>query len=492
MFYENKLKPSKKKIKTFKFNIFDKRQNVMSNEEDVPFNNGVLSYNFSLKAGRLTTGYGVRDLQMPKSVSDLDSEFKVNLTGDEILRMWSFAWYDKGADEIKYYLFYFNEDAQLVYENLFWTRPFSLTVQSNYTSVPVGMSYRIDGKDYMIFAAKDGDVYVYGSGYNTYLQDSPKLMSCCNHDEKVYALTANARRSLVYSDNQNILEWNDNITEHLDFSDERGNLNKVISFNDYLYIFRDFGITRVSSYSTSGNFSISHLFQSTSYIEPGSIASDGDNVYFLTTDGFYSFNGNNVKKIDLDCFNMIDVNTNCSAVCFQSKYYLACRVKFQDGLEMGCEGSDSGFINNALFVYDVNTKSVEIMRGVDIKQLLALNNPYKSKLVMCFNNDNISRVGELTHSGTIFGEQTHKIWSSPLSDFDLGDELKKVESFTIKANMTADVIIESERDSRKFHITPEQRIQRIKCGLSGRRIKVTIESDSEGEISEFNLIMSVQ
>ena len=58
--------------------------------------------------------------------------------------------------------------------------------------------------------------------------------------------------------------------------------------------------------------------------------------------------------------------------------------------------------------------------------------------------------------------------------------------------MTADVIIESERDSRKFHITPEQRIQRIKCGLSGRRIKVTIESDSEGEISEFNLIMSVQ
>lgn len=492
MFYENKIVATDKKTKTFKFNLFEKCQNSHSNDEEVDYNVAVTSYNFSFDGNSLSTGYGVRDLQMPMSTTNLDDESLIEVQGDEVRSMWSFSWLDRAGNILNYYIFYFNDKSQIVFDNLFWSRPVPLILESNYTSTPIGMSCRINGSDYMVFSASDGDVYVYGSGYNKYLPDAPKLSSCCTHDERMYALTATARRSLVYSDNQNLLEWNDRVTEHLDFSDERGNLSKVISFNDYLYIFRDFGITRLSTYSTSGKFSISHIFQSTSYIYPGSIASDGENVYFLTTEGFYSFNGNTVKRLDLDCFNRIIDKTNCNAICFEGKYYLACKVDFKDDNKIGCESSEKGYINNAILIYDINKKSVEFLRGVDVHQLLALNNEYKSKIALCFNNDNIGHIGELIHNGSIFGEQTHKIWQSAFSDYGYGDKIKKVDSFTIKANVECKVILETERDMREYNISADDKKQVIKSGISGRQLRVTIESDSEGKISNFNITMSVR
>ena len=490
MFYPNKLLVTNKNKKTYKFNLFNKCPNMEKDGEEMDYTQAVKCYNFKASESTLTAGYGVEDLKMPLSTTDLQTEALIPIKGEEVKRLWSFTWEDKNANVLKYYIFYFNNENQICYENLFWTRPIRTAFDTNYTSTPVGLSYSINGYDYMIFSTLDGDVYVFGSGYDKYLEGAPKLISCCTHDDRLYALTSKARRNLVYSTNLNIMEWKDEDTQHLEFSDERGNLTKVMSFNDYLYVFREFGITRISTYSTSGEFSVNHIFQSTSYIEPGSIASNGEEVYFLTTDGFYSFNGNSVKEVGLECFSQLEDLSKCSAVCFENKYYLACRMKFDDN-QLGCEEGE--YVNNAVLIYDIKNGNVEIVRGVDVNQLLALNNPLKSKVVMCFNGDKVGHIGQFSTGGKAFGQTMHRIWQNSFSDFGLGDGIKKVESFTIKTSAPCVITLESEKEKRVYYITGKKETQFVKSGLVGKRVQATIESDSDKiKISSFNMTLSVQ
>ncbi len=492
MFYPKKLNSFKRNKKLFKFDLFEKCQVRSKNEEELEYHDCVRCYNFRNKGNMLSCGYGVRDLQMPTSTTDLDNEVVVEYAGSEILNIWNFAWFNETGNVIEYYLFYFNDEATLGYENMFWTRPIRLVRKTEYTSTPIGMSYRINGSDYMLFSAADGDVFVFGAGYNTYLSDAPKLMSCCSHDDMLYALTATARPKLVYSDNKNLLEWKNNTTQHIEFTDDRGNPSVVMSFNDYLYVFRDFGITRISTYASSGEFNINHMFQSSSYIYPGSIASDGENVYFLTTDGFYRFDGVNVKKLKLNCREVISDGRNLSAVCFESKYYLACRVDFGDQQKIGCESYENGYINNAIMVYNIENGSVDFLRGVDVKKIIALNNPYKCKVVMCFNNQHIGRMGELVTDGNIFGEKPYSVWESPMSDFGMSNRVKKLEEFSCFATGKFNITIATEKEQRVFAVEPQQKQQTFRCGLAGEKFKVTIESNGNGSISNFNLSMSEQ
>lgn len=489
MFCPSEVKLNYSKPKVIKFNMFDAPQQSDKEEGEVDARNSVLTYNFSCKEGRLLCGYGVRELQMPTSTTDLSSESVIPVNGDEVRALWSFTWYESTGDELKYYLFYFNDQHKFCYDNIFNIRPLPLSLQSQFTSTPVGINYRINGKDYMIFSSADCNTFVFGDGYQQYLENGPKLVSLCSHNDKLFAITGKARRSLVFTDNLNILEWDNSKTKHLEFGDDRGNLTKVISFDDYVYVFREFGITKVSTYATSGELSVSHIFQSSSYIYPGSIASDGENIYFMTRDGFYKFNGSKVTRIELGNFNMFEDNSNCSAICFESKYMLASRMKFNDGQTQGCEAAECGYVNNAIFIYNVQTQKVEIVRGVDVKQLLALNNPYKCKVVMCFNNANIDKLGELVTNGKVFGTTSHKVWESPLTDLGQGDNSKKVEFFTIKTNCDCVVTIVTEKTSRQFKILPKSVTQHIKAGVCGKKFKFRIETDgSEGtEISNFQV-----
>ena len=54
------------------------------------------------------------------------------------------------------------------------------------------------------------------------------------------------------------------------------------------------------------------------------------------------------------------------------------------------------------------------------------------------------------------------------------------------------MILETERDMREYNISADDKKQVIKSGISGRQLRVTIESDSEGKISNFNITMSVR
>lgn len=490
MFYKNLLKSKKTKEEDFTYDMLSEEPKVIEDDSTLKYKDAKIVYNFCSQDGALKTGYGFESLKMPTSKNNLDSETLISISGTDVKSIWKLKWYDSGTSTDKYYLFYFNNQKKICYDNILDIRLGTNIISSTYTQVPYATYYRKNCEDYLMLTGKgNGLMLISGSGIQQD-ENAPEIISCCTHYGKLFAITAGNQGKLEYANSTNVMSWSSEQTQNLDFSDGRGNLNRILSFDDYLYIFRDFGITRVSIYGKNEEFSISHMYFSDSFIYPNTIAQSGDNIYFLTESGLKVFNGASVKNIELETDELLKRcdNKNASATCFNGKYYLACRADFRDNITVGCESYSNGYKNNLLFIYDLETHHVDLVRGVDIRELLALTNPYKSKLVACFYNEYKGRIGQLTHDGKLFGTALESSIKFAKSDFGTPNKKKRIKSFIIQANENCTVSILSESKTHQFNITGSEKTQRIKTNITGKVFSVEIKSSaSEKSISKFVL-----
>ena len=493
MFYRKSLKTKKSLEKTFQFDMFASTQNLEDDETTLKIGEPKMVYNFICQDGTLKNGYGFKPLAMPTSETDIENEVVIPVRGNMVKTIWKLKWYNSVDDINSYFLFYFNDEANICYDNLFKTRYATFILPTTYTETPYATYYRKGGNDAIMLSGEGGNLMVI-TGSNTYTSETaPKIISCTNHYGKLFAITATARGTLIYNDNPDVLEWTSEKTKDLDFSDERGDLNKILSFDDYLYIFRDFGITQVSEYGNEGNLAVSHIYQSDAYIYPNTIVEAGGKIYFLEGASLKEFNGSSIKDVDLDCMGLISGQDNrfAFAECFNGKYYLACRGDFKDEKKIGCENYEGGYNNNILMIINPKTKKVDIIRGVDINELLALNNKFKSKLIACYYNENVGRIGEITTDGKLFEEISPALWQSGKTDFGFGGKLKRVKSFHISTEGDCKVTFESDKQIKSFEIKGKQGEQKIKANVLGNQFKVKIESNESERVYISNFLLNV-
>lgn len=491
MYYQKSLSVKKSKEKDFEYDLFANSQNFEDDASTLKIGEPHIVYNFISKDGTLKSGYGFKDIAMPTSETNLDDEVVIKLRGNEIKKIWQLKWYSDGEDRNKYYLFYFNDEAKVCYDNIFNTRFASFILNTSFTQTPYVAYYRYDMEDAILLSGEGGNLTIISAGEMYTNENAPRIISCCRHYGRLFAITAKERGTLVYNEDPDVLNWADDKTKDLDFSDERGDLNRIISFNDYLFIFRDFGITKISIYGSEEEFEINHIYKSDSHIYPNSIAQSGENIYFLEGNKIKVFNGSTVKNVNIDCLSVLDGCDNRYAYgeCFCGKYYLACRGNFKEG-KVGCEMSEGGYKNNLLVVLDIISNHIDIVRGVDINELLALNNKFKSKLIACFNNEYKNRIGELTQDGMIFGTKLGAYWESGVTDFNEHGKLKRVKSFLIKSANDCKITITSERTSKTFSLKGKASIQNIRANVLGKQFVVKIEGGNSEYISNFVLKVS--
>ena len=493
MFYRKALKTPKLQEKIFEFDMFKSNQNIQDDETTLEVGEPKRVYNFISEDGTLKNGYGFKNFSMPISEIDIDNEVEIPVRGNEVKTIWKLKWYNSADDKNNYFLFYFNDEANICYDNLFKMRYDTFIQPTSYTETPYATYYRKNGNDAIMLSGEGGNLLVI-TGSNTYSSESaPQIISCCNHYGKLFAITATARGTLVYNENSDILTWENDKTKDLDFGDERGDLNKILSFNDYLFLFRDFGITKVSEYGSEEQFSVSHIYLSDAYIYPNTIAQAGDNIYFLEGESLKVFNGSSVKEISLECNNLLKGEDNRYAFgeCFNGKYYLACRGNFGDGKVVGCEGYEEGYKNNMLMIFDPVTKHVDTIRGVDINEMLALTNKFKSKLVACFYNKNKGHIGEITTDGKIFDEQSQGLWESGKTDFGFSGKSKRIKSFQIKSEGECTVTFESEKQTKSFKVRGKKSVQKIRANVLGNQFKVKIEASQNDKVYISNFVLTV-
>ncbi|MBO5021955.1 MAG: hypothetical protein J6C53_00540 [Clostridia bacterium] len=481
----------KEKEYVYSFKLFGRGINNESDPRTLKLGEGEICFNLTTNRGAIMSGMGISNFAMPESETDLENDVVIPIRGNKVFNLWKLKWYNKHDDCNRYYLFYFNDEGYACYDDLFQERWMTVVIQTGFTSTPYATYYRVGEEDGILLSGEgDSLVVVTGSNYQR-VENAPKIINCCSHYGKFFAITADTRGSLIYVEDSNVLQWSDEKTKNLDFSDERGDLNKIISFNDYLYIFRDFGITEISEYGNDAEFSISHIYQSSAHIAPNSIAQSGDKIYFLEGSAIKSFNGNSVKEVQLNCLDILKGQNQSRAygVCLDGKYYLACRGNFGDEQKIGCEASESGYINNILLCLDIQSGKVEMLRGVDINEMVALTNKYKSKIAICFNNENIGKIGQITNDGKLFGENLYGVWQSGTTDFEKPLQVKNIKKFSIQSSGDVEVVISSDKTQKRFKVQGSDKIQEFVVNLSGRQFSFRIESQGgeNVDIGEFSL-----
>lgn len=494
MFYKNLIKGKKSVQKDLVFDVFQNFVDKTTGESKQQLKEVKNTYNFNVCDGELTTGLGFKKLQMPTSSTEPGSEEILQFDGSKVYAIWSFKWYDINTHGYKYYMLYYNDNNNLGLTNLFAKRPIALYITTPFTQVPTGCNTRHEEDDAIVFSSLEEKGLFLVTGSQNYMYErAPQVQSICCLYNTLFAITTDKREKLFYSSNQDLTQWTEDDMSQIQFNDDLGGLNKVVDFNDYVYVFRDFGINKISFYSTKDTFDISQIHKADSYIYPGTIASSGDRIYFLEGGGIFSFNGSSANKVELDYNEILNKSSkdNATAVCFEGKYYLACRYDFDDNQKIGCE-KEEGFVNNVLFVFDTQSKQINVLRGVDIKQLCVLNNPYKSKVVACFNGQHIGNVGELSMDGQVFGQASEKVWTSVYCDMGYADKIKKTKYLTIKTQTDCLITITSDQMSKTYDICGSDKIQQVKVDVFGKEMSVSIGvKKQEAKISNVKLVFDV-
>lgn len=455
----------------------------------LPISYSVNTYNFSFNNGALTTGLGVGDVYLPASYLPTNNQQrKVEFDNDyQFIATWI---YKKehinvyGTPNISYdnWLFLQTADGNFYMSDICSDKNFILQINDlNLTEVPTIVNYNLNGVDSLLICSKNG-MWVWNNQMfgATKVESAPKIKNMCLHYERIFACVEDHKNEVWFSDDLNPTNWNISLNEagFIKFNDERGIVNRVLSFNDYVYAFREYGISRITAYANQTEFSVAQLFVSSGKIFGNSVCVCGDKILMLTQNGIYSFDGYSTVKLNLNIDKLLK-NTNNHAVCSaysNGKYYLACNLNFDDDEEILCEEGE--FYNNALLELDLETNTLNILRGIDVRSLNAISDDKINKLIVCYYSNGKYVMGELGNFGKLFEQNLPKCWKSPLSDFGYPEKEKVVKDIYLKSNVPVTITVRTEKTVRQYNASPKNNLIHLRTLIKGNLIAIDFKTNS--------------
>ena len=478
MFYPNYLTLKNVSYKTYDFASFANGINTNYDEKLMPLKYSKNTYNFCFNNGALTNGLGISEFKVSYSANDLTKMHGFNVPdGVSVLGAWVYNIYSKLDVRYVDYLIVYCSNGKMYMGSMFMNTSVLAEIDGlSFSSLPSVVSYNLNGADVLLIGTKNEGLFVLDSRYTPFKVDSaPNITSMAVHYERLFVtIDGDDKRTLYFSDDLDPTNWNLTLSEggFINMMDERGVLNKVVSFNDYLYVFRDFGIARVSAYASQEDFYVSQLYTSSGRIYPNTITMCGDVIIFLADDGIYSFNGSSTSKISLNIDKLFENVSNDHAVgTFNNGcYYLTCKLNFDDE-KVGCEAGD--YVNNVLLELNLNTGEINLLRGVDIINIQSVTNTLNSKVVACFKNGEFYSLGEINKCGCVFENSLKKVWHAPETDFGVCNREKIITNFYIYTKSDMKVIIKTNNKIKEFSIKGKDKISTIKPNLKGYSFEVS-------------------
>jgi hypothetical protein len=403
--------------------------------------------------------------------------------------------YVEQKDFVDTYIVIYCSDKKLYMANLATSMPTfdHVAVDKTFETVPTAIKYRVDGHECLIFCTPTDGMYVYtADNYYKDTNNCPPITSMCMHYERLFATVDGEKISLWFSDDLDPTNWNISSVEagFINMIDPRGQLNKVVSFKDYVYIFREYGISKVSAYGVQEEFSVSHVYQSSTKIYEKTVCECGDAILMLCKDGIYAFNGIDMSKLHLNIENIIMPDENAVATYHNGKYYLACKMKFPDDEVIGCESGS--YTNNAILEIDLDNGSFSITRGIDTIYLYGSKDYKFTELFCCYRVNGITTMGFINQSGIVNGVPMKKSWRSPITDFGYPHKDKILKELYFNANQPTKVIIDTEKSTNNYTVTPTNGLCHLNINIVGKEFAIHFAIDNDtAYISNPKVILGV-
>ena len=232
---------NKKIVEIKRFDNFDKNSiNILTEK----------FYNY-LPSNKLENSKGIRVAMFPMNVTD-KTERELNIATAGITSIEGLAYFKQYFSKSKittHRLVVYGNDNK-VYINqmidndydLYWL--YGLT----FNSAPIVLTYKKDDADAAILASEDKMV-VWETSYSPYtIEDVPIITSMCMNEGVLFCTILEPAFKIWYAldlDAENVGNIS-NTSGYISLEDDLGYARKIVTFNEDVYVFRDYGISKIS------------------------------------------------------------------------------------------------------------------------------------------------------------------------------------------------------------------------------------------------------
>ena len=428
---------------------FDKGMNRRADKRVLPFDCATEAYNVCTDTGALTAGYGAVATDIPA-------------------RFGKVFYYKRADDDGGEKGFYIAHDSasSKMYGGGSDPADWREIEGARFASAPSGVNYRLYGDDVFLLCGNEGMAVIDGLLRAVTVPGAPCVTSTAMHNERMFVTIGGRRNAVWFSDDLDPTNWNPELDEggFIELEGESGRLNKVVDFGGYVYIFRDYGISRLAAYGDQSEFSIGNLFVSSGRIYGDTVAVCGDRILFAADDGIYSFDGLTAAVICRDLGTPV-ASGGATACFFGGRYYLA----------SGAEGS----VNDTLTVVDPRTKEAVVHKGMRITGFSPIVVPGGEKLLI--SSPDSGYLGKIALGVDWFGVKQKRAWRSGASDLGLPERTKMICDVYLDTEYDCTVTVTTERGCKRLLFKGKDAVQQKRVNLIGGKAGVAIEA--EGDIS---------
>ncbi len=393
---------TKKVIKINSFDNFNDNEKIKTK----------MFYNY-LPTHQLNNSSGVKNAMFPKNSTNT-SEQELSISDVGITSVEGIGYFKQYFESNQYtahrLIVYGNDKKVYINQMLDDTYDLFWLYNLEFDSAPLVLPFKKEDKDAVVLVS-DNQMKIWATGYSPYtIADVPIITSMCMNDGVLFCTIKNPAFKVWYATDltaENVGKISSN-SGYITLDDDLGDAKKVITFNENVYVFREYGISKINSIKNENV--VSEIYKSNTKIFANTVSVCGNNILFMTNDGLYTFNGIKVSKTKVNLLNTMPiVNDGAISSALGDKYYLALKLDFADEKNIICEPD---CLNNVLIIVNATDFSYEIVRGVDIKTMLPLKLNEFEKMLVLFNSGAVDKIGEVTNESKCIDEILPKYWLS--------------------------------------------------------------------------------
>lgn len=456
MFYEKKFSVDKPSRKRYRFSSF-KGMDVRSSSNTLPCDYCEDAYNFGFENNCLTGGSGLKKFRY-KCEDGKEYELPPVPEGYENARIFCGKLSDENGP---YECIILSAEDKLTYirlgEGQNWA-PDTATGRQ-FTSA---IGYLHENTDLMLLGGGGEGLYIMSAEGGQYAADALAITDLCTHYERVYAVVDGARTSVWFSDAFDPYNWNVSLDEggYISLDGSLGEVLRVLSFEDNIYIFCEYGIYRLTAYADQLQFSIKRVHCDCGRIFKDTITVCGALIIFVTGDGVYSMDGYDVSRLTDRLDDLVDGAEKLRALFCDSKYILSFDKAHDESIYDFTKDNDGP---NVLAIIDTEKGTVEVCRGAKVRDMCVLAGARQNcVVVLSALSDNI---GELDGSGVFFNAPPFRYWL--IKDIDFNEHVNK--KYIIGADYCTDTPfvmgVVADGKAKEYYFDPAKKY--VAIGASG-------------------------
>ena len=340
--------------------------------------------------------------------------------------------------------------------------------------VKQAISYLHEDKDLLLMSGDFDGILIWDGDKVTEVASALRVLSLCVHEERVFAVVQDKRNEVWFSSAFDPYNWNVSAQEggYIAFDGTLGSVRVVKSLGEYLYIFCDYGIYRLSVYADQSQFVLKKVYHSCDRIYAASIVDCKDTVAFASAQGVHLFDGYRVSRLAVRLGDIMPpASEDISGVYADECYYLSIADNRVGYPYVSLDGAQGKY---ALLTVDLRTKQMSLARAGRLRSLQPMVTPLQSCAVGL--SDDTESVVTLDQSGNCLGRPPARLWR--VNNIDFGKNMQEKVIRNIEYSTTATYVFGVVADGvvREFVLPPNR--HQVQIQIKARVFDFYIRSDA--------------